>query len=106
MTTSGGTAFLSAGGDLLLAENGAPQDLPLPQGPLLRDYVTCASLSSAKNEVKDGIKVGGPLTHAHLCPLGNTEREAVRGVNVCSCMEDVENSTDEGYETRRVCQWG
>eukprot|EP00873_Tetraselmis_striata_P015936 jgi/Tetstr1/436200/TSEL_025045.t1 len=103
MTTSGGTTFLSAVGGRLPAENGPPHDLPLQQGPPLRYYVTCVRLASAGDEVKGGEKVGGPLPHARLCALSNTTREAEQGLNVHTCMEDVEDSTDEGYEAHFVC---
>eukprot|EP00873_Tetraselmis_striata_P003743 jgi/Tetstr1/424007/TSEL_014618.t1 len=63
-------------------------------------------LSAAEDaEVKDGVKVGGALTHARLCALNNTEREAVQGRNVHTCPEDAEDSMDEGYEARFVCHW-
>eukprot|EP00873_Tetraselmis_striata_P027455 jgi/Tetstr1/447719/TSEL_000021.t1 len=61
-------------------------------------------LSSAEDAE---VKVGRPLTHARLCAFNNTEREAVQGMNVCTRLEDAENSTDEGYEARFACHyWG
>eukprot|EP00873_Tetraselmis_striata_P042959 jgi/Tetstr1/463223/TSEL_008154.t1 len=73
------------------------------EGPPLLHYVTCVRLSSAEDAE---VKVGGPLTHARLCAFNNTYREAVQGMNVYTCLEDAEDSTDESYEARVVCHWG
>eukprot|EP00873_Tetraselmis_striata_P006785 jgi/Tetstr1/427049/TSEL_017254.t1 len=59
-------------------------------------------LSSAEDAE---VKVGGPLTHARLCTFYNTECEAVQGMNVRTCLEDAEDSTEEGYEACFVCHW-
>eukprot|EP00873_Tetraselmis_striata_P003048 jgi/Tetstr1/423312/TSEL_014010.t1 len=60
-------------------------------------------LSSAEDAE---VKVGGPLNHARLCAFNNTEREAVQGMNVCTCLKDAEDSTDEGATKHVSCATG
>eukprot|EP00873_Tetraselmis_striata_P023068 jgi/Tetstr1/443332/TSEL_031347.t1 len=62
---------------------------------------TCEHMLSAAEDAE--VKVGGPLTPARLCAFNNTYREAVQGMNVYTCLEDVEDSTDESYEARCMC---
>eukprot|EP00873_Tetraselmis_striata_P029567 jgi/Tetstr1/449831/TSEL_036894.t1 len=78
----------------------APDELRVQQ---LRAVTAIIKLSSAEDAE---VKVGGPLTPARLCAFNNTLREAVQGMNVYTCLEDAEDSTDESYEARFVCHWG
>eukprot|EP00873_Tetraselmis_striata_P042861 jgi/Tetstr1/463125/TSEL_008059.t1 len=32
--------------------------------------------------------------------------DVLQGMNVYTCLEDAEDSTDESYEARFVCHWG